>query len=325
MRLLCLASLSALLGGTSANAASDGPRSRTFSFTYAATVTGLTPGKNAHIWVPVPPVTPEQDVEVVSKNVPGDKRFGRDLVYDNLILSTTAPADKDGTLHLQVVYKVTRREIRTRGQGGIVAEEAKQRIDRFLRPDSKVPVGGKSLELVKGKSVPHDPLPAARVFYDVVNKHMTYAKDTPGWGNGDSEWACKSGRGNCSDFHSLFISLARSRKIPAKFEMGFPLPEKHGAGDIPGYHCWAWFMPGAKTWMPVDISEANKNPKMTDYFFGNLTPDRVLFTTGRDIELVPRQGGPPLNFFVYPYVEVDGKSYPADKVRKKFSFKDLEK
>ena len=44
--------------------------------------------------------------------------------------------------------------------------------------------------------------------------------------------------------------------------------------------------------MPVDISEANKNPKMKDYYFGNLTEDRVTFTTGRDIDLVPEQSRP---------------------------------
>src|SRR5205807_3271527 len=140
------------------------------------------------------------------------------------------------------------------------------------------------LELIRGKELPKDQTAAARVLYDTVNGHMRYSKEGTGWGRGDSAWACESGRGNCSDFHSLFISLARSRKIPAKFEIGFPLPEKHGAGDIPGYHCWAWFMPRDKAWVPVDISEANKNSKLADYYFGNLTADRVVFTTGRDIE-----------------------------------------
>jgi transglutaminase-like putative cysteine protease len=328
MRHLCRLYLVAaliLLSTVRAGADNPKPKTRTFLFTYGATVTGLTPGKTARIWIPTPPVTAEQDAEVVAKDLPGDKRFGHDPVYGNLILSTTAPADKDGKIALQVTYKVIRREVRTEGKDAILKSESAARIRRFLQADSKVPIGGKPLELLKETTVPMDALLASRVFYDVVNKHMTYAKDTPGWGNGDAEWACKSGRGNCSDFHSLFIALARSRKIPAKFEMGFPLPEKHGAGEIPGYHCWAWFMPRDKAWVPVDISEANKNPKLANYYFGNLTADRVLFTTGRDIELVPRQDGPPLNFFIYPYVEVDRKPYAADKVQKKFSFKDLDK
>jgi hypothetical protein len=44
----------------------------------------------------------------------------------------------------------------------------------------------------------------------------------------------------------------------------------------------------------------------------------VQFSTGRDIILSPKQDGPALNYFVYPYVEVDGKPY--EKIDKKFSF-----
>ena len=75
--------------------------------------------------------------------------------------------------------------------------------------------------------------------------------------------------------------------------------------------------------MPVDISEANRNPELRDYYFGSLTEDRVQFTTGRDIDVMPQQDGPALNFFIYPYVEVDGRPYPTEKVTRAFSFKDL--
>jgi transglutaminase-like putative cysteine protease len=152
---------------------------------------------------------------------------------------------------------------------------------------------------------------------------MEYKKEGKGWGRGDAEWACDSRFGNCTDFHSLFISLARSEKIPAKFEIGFPLPPQRGKGEIPGYHCWAWFLPDGKGWVPVDISEANRNPKMRDYYFGNLTENRVTFSTGRDINLLPAQDGPPLNYFIYPYVEVGGRPYPADKVERQFSYEDV--
>src|SRR5207302_326481 len=144
-----------------------------------------------------------------------------------------------------------------------------------------------------------------------------------GWGQGDAVWACDSKYGNCTDFHSLFISLARAEKIPSKFVMGFAIPEKRGAGLIAGYHCWAWFHPEGRGWIPVDISEANQNPARQEYYFGSLTENRVQFTTGRDITLEPRQSGGPLNFFIYPYVEVDGKPYPAEKVQRQFSFEDV--
>lgn len=62
----------------------------------------------------------------------------------------------------------------------------------------------------------------------------------------------------------------------------------------------------------MDISEADKvvdkDPSKRDYFFGTLTENRVLFTTGRDIVLDSKHDGAPLNFLYAPYVEVDGKA-----------------
>jgi uncharacterized protein (TIGR03000 family) len=294
----------------------EGPKTRTFDFTYAATVTGLPAGKTARIWLPVPSSGDDQDVTILTKP---DGKIEREAQYGNQVFYTEAKAAEDGTATVALTYRVTRREVR--GERPVTENEA--RIARYLEPDAKVPVGGKPLELIKGKELPSEPVALGRLLYDVVNNHMRYSKEGTGWGKGDAVWACDSKYGNCSDFHSLFISLARAEKLPAKFEIGFPLPEQHGSGEIPGYHCWAKFRPPGKGWIAVDISEANKNPNLRDYYFGNLTENRVAFSTGRDINLVPKQDGPPLNFFIYPYVEVDGAAYPAEKVQKKFTFKDV--
>jgi uncharacterized protein (TIGR03000 family) len=296
-------------------------KTRIFQFTYSATVTGLAEGKTARVWLPVAASNEHQEVEIAdSKALPEGYKIDTEPAYGNKILYAEVKPDKDGSATLAVTYQVKRREVK--GASPPDVPDA-PKIARYLEPDTLVPITGKPLELIKGKAIPMNQLAAAKMLYDVVNNHMRYSKEGTGWGRGDSVWACDSKFGNCSDFHSLFISLARAQKIPAKFEIGFPLPSKRGAGDIGGYHCWAFFKPDGKGWVPVDISEANKDPKMKDYYFGNLTEDRVTFTTGRDYDLVPKQDGPQRNFFVYPYVEVDGKEYPADKVKRKFSFKDL--
>jgi transglutaminase-like putative cysteine protease len=296
------------------------PRSRTFTFTYAGAVTGLTPGQQARVWLPVPPSNGDQEVTMVSQDLPADGKEGTERRFGNRILSFEAKADGAGRVPFRVTYRVTRNEVK--GESVKAMEDDLAALERFLRADAMVPVGGKPLELIKGRELPRDQTEAARVLYDVVNGHMRYSKEGTGWGRGDAVWACDSRFGNCSDFHSLFISLARARNIPAKFEIGFPLPEKRGEGSVAGYHCWAKFRPEGKGWVPVDISEANKNPRLRDYYFGNLTEDRVCFSTGRDLQLAPRQDGPPLNFFVYPYAEVGGRPYPQEKIDKQFSFKD---
>ncbi len=305
------------LGVAPADTKADTPKTRTFEFTYAAKVTGLTPGQTARIWVPVPPTNDDQSVQIVGRSTPASGQVAREPKFGNVVLYVEGRAGADGTIPLSMTYQVRRHEVKGDFQAHVQDEG---NLERYLKADAKVPVGGKSLDLVKDKQLPPDQMEAARALYDVVNGHMRYSKQGTGWGRGDSDWACQAGFGNCTDFHSVFMSLARAYKIPCKFEIGFPLPAKHGAGDIPGYHCWAKFHPEGHGWIPVDISEANKDPKKRDYYFGNLTEDRVAFSTGRDLELVPRQAGAPLNFFVYPYVEVDGKPY--DKVERHFSYRD---
>jgi transglutaminase-like putative cysteine protease len=301
-------------------AAADPPRTRTFLFTYVATVSGVSADQTARIWLPVPSSNEDQQVQLETSDLPAKPQRGAEPIYGNEVLYLEAKPNQGGAIALSLTYRVTRQEVT--GPRRSQAEKA-DKLDRLLHADARVPIDGKPLDLLKGKEIPADHLAAARLMYDTVFGHMKYSKDRPGWGRGDSIWACESGFGNCSDFHSLFISLARSQKIPAKFEIGFGLPEKRGKGELTGYHCWAKFYVEGKGWVPVDISEASKNPKLRDYYFGNLTEDRVAFSTGRDLTLVPRQDGEPLNFFIYPYVEVAGKVLPADKIKTRFAYEDV--
>ena len=178
----------------------------------------------------------------------------------------------------------------------------------YLAPDALVPTTGLPAELAvkvtEGKTTPLD---KARAIYDYVFTTMRYDKTGTGWGRGDVLYACDAKKGNCTDFHSLFIAMARSQGIPARFEIGFPLPPDKHSAEIAGYHCWADFFDPQHGWIPVDISEAWKHPEKKDYFFGAHDANRVEFTMGRDLELSPKQDGKPLNYFVYPYVEVAGK------------------
>jgi transglutaminase-like putative cysteine protease len=303
-----------------AAAAEPAGKQRTFLFTYAATINGLKPDQVARVWLPLPATSADQKVEVVEQDLPGKAQIGQESKWANHVLYFEAPPRADGTLPLRIVYRVTRREVSEQTPlAGTDAPDAE-----YLKADALVPLGGKPMSLLANKTLPEDQMQLGRLIYDVVDDHMEYRKDKPGWGRGDAVWACDSGFGNCTDFHSLFISLARTNKMPARFEIGFPIPEKRGEGDVAGYHCWAKFKPTGHGWVPVDISEANKNPAKRDYFFGHLDENRVTFTTGRDLVLVPKQDGPPVNFLIYPYVEVDGKPYAADNVKRQFKYQDVD-
>ncbi|MGA9183575.1 MAG: hypothetical protein WB117_21605, partial [Candidatus Acidiferrales bacterium] len=73
-------------------------------------------------------------------------------------------------------------------------------------------------------------------------------------------------------------------------------------------------------WIPIDASEAWKHPEKRDYYFGATDANRVKMSLGRDIRLNPPQKGDPLNYFVYPYAELDGK--PFTDLKNDYSFRD---
>jgi len=163
----------------------------------------------------------------------------------------------------------------------------------------------------------------ARALYDWVYRHMEYDKSTPGWGLGDIPYCLRIGKGNCTDFHSLFMALARASDIPTRWNLGFPLaygPAKQDATvPVQGYHCWAEFWDPEAGWVPVDISEARKHPDLRDYFFGSLSGNRILFTRGRDLmlgtDMAERQ-----NYLIYPVARIDG--VPYKEVTWSFTYQD---
>jgi transglutaminase-like putative cysteine protease len=241
---------------------------------------------------------------------------------DRMFFAQAAHANKP-EYHFEVVYDVVRTErigLREGKPVGGGPRLAPANMSRFLRADKLVPVTGAPAELAeqetRGAVIP---LQKAHLIYDYVFRTMRYDKSGTGWGRGDTLWACDSKRGNCTDFHSLFASMARSQGIPVRFAIGFPLPAAKHEGGIPGYHCWADFY-ADNAWVPVDISEAWKDQSKKDYFFGAHDENRVQFSVGRDVRLSPAQAGEPLNYFVYPYVESDGKKY--ENVTNDFSFVD---
>lgn len=146
---------------------------------------------------------------------------------------------------------------------------------------------------------------------------MVYDKSNPGYGRGDSLFACDAQTGNCTDFHSLFSSLGRFRGIPVRFEIGYPL-SLDSEGEISGYHCWAFFWTDEKGWVPVDISEADKNPTKKEYFFGNIDQNRVSISTGRDLLFEPQPESGPVNYFVKPLLEVDGSRVEESEFKVQF-------
>ncbi|PRY87485.1 transglutaminase-like domain-containing protein [Mongoliibacter ruber] len=273
-----------------------------FEFKYEAVIPQIT--QTAKAWIPLAKTDNFQQVDLISMDIPvthkilDEKEFGNKVVYLEL-------SPEDSGKRIELIYDVKRKEKNP--------YEVKGEVDaRYLQPNLLMPIGGRFSEIaeeaIKGKES-QGKLVHARALYDYIIDNMRYMKFGE-YGTGNSVLACDSKTGNCTEFHSLFISLARSIDIPARFSIGASIPSDRDDGGIDGYHCWAEFYAEGK-WWPVDISEGNKYTALATYYFGRHPANRIELSQGRDLVVEPGPKSGPINFLAYPIMESEsGELFP---------------
>jgi len=212
-------------------------------------------------------------------------------------------------------------------------------LSRYLQPTTNVVINDKvkalSASIVGGEK---NPVLAARKIYDWTLQNVDYWVKDPDHLKaspvGSTEYCLLSKTGNCTDFHSLFASLAMAAGLPTRIVYGSLLKPTLNGVEVDGsYHCWIQFYAPRLGWLPLDVSLANiygkpfplteKNKKLVelttasgykgldpskvDYYFGNLDDRRVVWSVGRDLIMQPPQDEGPVNALAKAYVEVDGK------------------
>lgn len=312
---LTTAVLTALL--TVSTLAAAEPASKTFDATYTATVAGVPAGlKELKVWIPLPVTRGVQQVSDVTIDSPYAFTMQKETEFGNRYAFATIANPPAGDLAIPVRFHVTRAEESMARPSETAA--SKRELQRALKADRLVTLSPRVRKLANDVTAGKKGTVAqAKAIYDHLLATMKYDKTIPGWGKGDTERACDIRAGNCTDFHSLFMSMARAKGIPSRFVIGFPLTAKDGL--VKGYHCWAEFYVKGKGWVPVDPSEASKSsdPAVRQYLFGNLDPDRVQFTIGRDLVLTPKTAEP-LNYFIYPRAEAEGKEVGTPSIALQF-------
>ena len=292
------------------------PRERSFRIRYAAAIENIpADAGKLRVWVPL--AGDREGQKILNRNIAApagfqitkDPEYGNEIVYFEM----APPLPHEVQVTIDYTAKVAPGSAADQKDHGKLGLYLKPSRLMFVSPEVK----DKTQSAIRDRQSTSE---RARGIYDYVIRHMIYEKTTPGWGRGDSLRACLIGRGNCTDFHSLFISMAHAAEIAARFKIGLTVPEGE-AGAIPGYHCWAEFYEEGIGWKPVDASEAWKYPERKEAYFGNFDTNKFLISVGRDIQLVPEQAGPPVNIFFQPYVEVDGKEWQG--VKTAFQFENL--
>jgi len=272
-----------------------------FEFFYRATLPTITTA--ARMWLPLAATDSYQTVEVKSIKVPGKHSTLEERDHGNKVLFVELGPEDSGK-NVEIRYQVKRLE-----KAAYATETPDQ--GKYLNPELLVPTNEDfrqiAQEAVKGKK---GDLMRARALYDHVIDRMRYAKAGKGWGKGDAIYACNARTGNCTDFHSYFIALARAVGIPARFAIGAAIPSERNDGGVDGYHCWAEFFADGK-WWPVDISEGDKYSSLATYYFGHHPANRFELSRGRDLVVEPGPASGPINFLAYPVLEIDGKPVKA--------------
>ncbi len=255
--------------------------------------------ETGRMWLPVPRSDAFQTVEVVSIVAPGTQTRIEDAANANsiLVLDLT-PADSGGVVEMR--YRVSRKEKSSYAEpledpGRYLGSNALMPITDEIRKLGAEAVEGKETDLIR-----------ARALYDHVMDRMSYKKVGEKWGKGDATYACDSRTGNCSDYHSYFIAVARSVGIPARFAVGAAIPSARDDGGVNGYHCWAEFYADGK-WWPIDVSEGPKYSNLSSYYFGHHPANRLELSRGRDLVTDPAPSSGPINFLAHPTLEVGGE------------------
>ena len=265
-----------------------------FEFSYEVTLPEI--NEPAKMWIPVPQSDRFQQIEIKEIISPVEHTMLKEAYNGNSVLYLELGPDQSGK-KVELVYEVQRQEKHPYEDEGDVA--------RYLNANLLMPVGDRFQVLadsIIGDKYKEGTIMQARALYDYIIDNMKYIKAGT-YGTGDSVYACDALTGNCTEFHSLFISLARSAGIPSRFAVGASIPSDRDEGGIDGYHCWAEFYAEGK-WWPVDISEANKYTALATYYFGRHPANRIEFTQGRDLRLDPGPQGGPINFLAYPVMEI---------------------
>ena len=300
------------------------PSSRKFVFDYQVKI--LPRIETLDLWLPVPRTDTYQRVTSADLSSPVQLAQAEDAVHGNYMLHGTVSGSSDEQT-ISVRYEIERFLRRDPSLDPKSQIEPVSEVDlaSFLAPDSHVPVDGPVVEeAVQKISMSAPPRERARQIFENLLATLDYdsAGCTPERADqlGNLVVACDMKRGTCTEFHGLFVAHARALKLPARFAFGFNIPRK-AEGYIAGYHCWAEVFLPEVGWFPVDVSEAWKrqDPQERSFYFGNLDANRVQFTTGRDVALVPLQRTGPVDKFIFPHAE---GPHGKEDVGLKFHFAD---
>lgn len=299
-------------------------KERRAEVTYSVNLNAPAEAKHVRLWIPYPMSDENQEVSdvVVAGNstawgVYKEGAFGNAALYAEW-------KDTKGPRTLTYTFKVLRRERITKDNPASELPFSNTEFRKELAPtrlaDLKGPEKDLAEKITAGKKTNQE---KAFAIYDWTVENMFRDPNTKGCGLGEVDTLIRTLGGKCGDIHSVYTALARASGVPAREVWGIRIPAGKGGDMTKAQHCWAeWYSPGYG-WVvvdPADVRKAILEKKLSleqakplrEYYFGAVDGSRIAIGTGRDLVLNPPQAADPLNYFMYPYAEADGKPLNED-------------
>jgi transglutaminase-like putative cysteine protease len=298
---------------------------RAGTVTFAIEVAAPASAKVVKLWFPYPTSDAQQNI--------------KDLRFDgNYSRFTFSREPNSGALYLYtewsqpmarrwltVSFHARASEHRVTGladrEGALPIEVRKYLESEFWVPVEDARVKAAAAEATQGR---RGLLAKARGVYDWVVENTKRDPDVPGCGLGKVEVTIAQRTGKCADISAVFVAVARAAGIPAREVFGLRLGQP-GQSDISdGHHCWAEFYLPGTGWVPVDPADVRKQMSarsldltaarpLRDYYFGSVDQFRIQLQKGGRGLRFAEGNAQPVNYFMYPYCEADGR--PLDYCR----------
>jgi hypothetical protein len=276
---------------------------------------------NARVWLPYPISDSHQEISDI--RIQGNASYY--AVYNDQdngashLFAHWNGGVSDKNLVLQFMARTEERSAGRLRDDGLPIPAS---IEQYLQPSALIPTDGEigklAQNIIAGKN---GVLEKAHAVYNWMVENTVRDPSVKGCGLGIVEITLTKRSGKCADLSSVYVALARAAGVPAREVFGLRLGKKIEQDMTGGYHCWAEFYLPGTGWVQVDPADVRKimlidkielaHTKTKDlrtFYFGSVDAYRIILRHGgRGLQLKPEQRAGPLNYFMYPYAEIDGK------------------
>src|SRR5437870_7777609 len=240
-------------------------RKATFELRNTITVQVPEGAKRVRVWSALPQDDPAQQIKNLKIESPYPYRVELDS-EGSKVLFLEADASKQKEFKITTTFVLTRSEVRSgvdAKKAQPISEADRLRLAHYLQPNKHVIIDGDiqklALQIVGNEQ---NPVLAARKLYDWLLDNVEYwvkdPKNKKASPVGSTTYCLTSRTGNCTDFESLWASLARATGIPTQIVYGsFLKPDLRARDQDQSYHCWAELYASGIGWIRHDGAVAD--------------------------------------------------------------------